>query len=294
MRLLLSLAVAAVCLAVAQAWRLPASRSMKVPATIVSSFFLLGGPLDLATHGLSSSSPVQLVAPAHADFRAAQKRTYFRYTPKFLEGGEFLKSAADAAVDKEDWAAVKKLFEVYPTKMNGSQKDQVDTTDTYVNSHFYRPMTLLAGSFAERGSSEKQRALMDQEVAVKASLDSLSASVLERRGEGLFAGAWGCLNFPVLSLLYFGLFSFTSSAADHKSDPRPLPSPPSIICPPHSPAAACRHGAAAHGSRTQDSSQDRHRRSQGARPFPSSLFALCYHLFCFLFLLIFHLLFFFF
>lgn len=195
-RLLLVLAVAAVCLSVVQAWRLPAgSRGLKVPATLVSSFFLLGAPIDqlLAPSSSSAHHPaLQLVAPAHADFRAAQKRTYFRYTPKLLEGGEFLKSDAGAAVDKEDWAAIKKLFEVYPTKMNGSQKDQVDTTDTYVNSHYYRPMTLLAGSFAERGSSEKQRALMEQQVAIKASLDSLSASVLERRGEGLFAGACAC------------------------------------------------------------------------------------------------------
>ena len=39
------------------------------------------------------------------------------------------------------------------------------SSDSYINVNLYRPMTVFSGSFAERGSSPKQKALMDQEVA---------------------------------------------------------------------------------------------------------------------------------
>ena len=48
-------------------------------------------PQALLTVTLATSS-IELAAPqpAVADFRAAQKRTYFRQTPKLIEGGTFL------------------------------------------------------------------------------------------------------------------------------------------------------------------------------------------------------------
>ena len=172
----LFLCMVAMCAIFANAWKmhphaLPYA-TFKVPLAVASAFFLLGGPLELATHpSLAPSSVSQMVAPAHADVRAAQKRTYFRYSPKLIEGGALLGKEATAAVEKGDWEAIRKIFEVYASKMNGSQKDQVDQTDTYVNSHFYRPMTILAGSFAERGTSEKQRSLIEQEKLLQEALD---------------------------------------------------------------------------------------------------------------------------
>ena len=41
----------------------------------------------------------------------------------------------------------------------------LSSSDSYINVNLYRPMTVFSGSFAERGSSPKQKALMDQEVA---------------------------------------------------------------------------------------------------------------------------------
>lgn len=41
----------------------------------------------------------------------------------------------------------------------------ISSSDSYINVNLYRPMTVFSGSFAERGSSPKQKALMDQEVA---------------------------------------------------------------------------------------------------------------------------------
>ena len=38
-------------------------------------------------------------------------------------------------------------------------------SDSYVNVNLYRPMKVFSGSFAERGQSPKQKALVDQEVA---------------------------------------------------------------------------------------------------------------------------------
>lgn len=37
--------------------------------------------------------------------------------------------------------------------------------DSYINVNLYRPMVVFSGSFAERGQSPKQKALLDQEVA---------------------------------------------------------------------------------------------------------------------------------
>merc|ERR1711908_268366 len=99
---------------------------------------------------------------ANADFRAAQKRTYFRFIPKLMEGREFYMKDLKTAIEKEDWKVVEKYFEEYVTKYNGSVKDEVEATDTFVNSRFLRPMQLFSGTFAERGTSPKQRALAEQ------------------------------------------------------------------------------------------------------------------------------------
>jgi hypothetical protein len=60
-------------------------------------------------------------------------------------------------IAKEDFKVVEKMFEVYVTKYNPNDATQVDQTDRFVDSFLLRPMTVLAGSFAERGSSPKQR-----------------------------------------------------------------------------------------------------------------------------------------
>ena len=83
--------------------------------------------------------------------------TYFRFVPKFVEGTDYFTGELKTAIEKENWSVVEKLFEVYVTKYNANDPSQVDSSDTFANSRFYRPMTILAGSFAERGSSAKQR-----------------------------------------------------------------------------------------------------------------------------------------
>lgn len=156
----------------------------KVSGAIASSFFLIGAPINLIN---DAHEPITLIRPAVADFRAQQKRTFFRYSPKLSEGGIFLKKDVKNAIDNNDWKVIEKMFEEYASKMNGSQKDQVDQTDTYVNNHFLRPMTLLAGSFAERGTSAKQRGLMEQEEVFSAAMLSLEGCVKDTPGQGFFA-----------------------------------------------------------------------------------------------------------
>lgn len=140
-------------------------------------------PLDLNTQ---SNVAVSIVQPANADVRAQQKRTYFRFAPKLKLGCEFYKSDLKKAIDTEDWNAVTKFFEVYVSKYNPNDPTQIDSTDTYVNNHLFRPMTVLSGSFAERGASPKQRALMEQESALEEAMTSLEGCVKTQKESGLF------------------------------------------------------------------------------------------------------------
>lgn len=83
------------------------------------------------------------------------------------------------AIDKDDWSVVGKFFDEYVTKYNPNDKTQVDQTDTYVNNYLFRPMKLLSGSFAERGSSPKQKALNDLEVAFESAMKELEGKSIK-------------------------------------------------------------------------------------------------------------------
>jgi hypothetical protein len=80
------------------------------------------------------------VQPAHAEFRAQQKRTYFRFVPKILKGRDFYKNELKQAIEKEDWAIVSKFFEEYVTRVNPNDPGQVEKTDTFVNENLFRPL----------------------------------------------------------------------------------------------------------------------------------------------------------
>lgn len=153
-----------------------------VAKTILAALFTIS-PLQIDHKPMFS----QLVQPANAEFRAAQKRTYFRFVPKLIEGRDFYKNDLKAAIDSDKWDVVTKFFETYVSKYNPNDPNQVDATDTYVNVHFFRPMTVWSGSFAERGSSAKQRLLLDQIDAFKVAMDDLEGCVKNRNGGGFFA-----------------------------------------------------------------------------------------------------------
>jgi hypothetical protein len=135
----------------------------------------------------TSSNPVShvLVPPAMADFRAQQKRTYFRFVPKLIQGKDFYKTELKTAIDKEDWKVVNKMFEEYVTKKNNAG---VVLTDTYANEFFYRPMTLFAGTFAEKGTSEKTAAMTEQLDLFKESMTDLRYSCEDKPGKFFFQG----------------------------------------------------------------------------------------------------------
>jgi hypothetical protein len=123
-----------------------------------------------------------------ADFRAAQKRTYFRQSPKLIEGGKFLATDLKEAVNTEDYKAISKIFEEYASKVIASRDNEVAQTDTYVNAKFYRPMTVVSGSFAERGTSEKQRILLEQEQAFEKAMRLLEGTTRDMKdGEFFFS-----------------------------------------------------------------------------------------------------------
>ena len=127
------------------------------------------------------------VEVAHADVRAQQKKTYFRFVPKLIVGRDFYKNELKAAIDKEDWPVVQKVFEEYVTRTN-KESGTVEATDTYVRQNLIRPMVVFSGSFAERGSSDKQRALVEQEQKFEAAMASLDSSVNDKAGGFLGTG----------------------------------------------------------------------------------------------------------
>jgi hypothetical protein len=114
-------------------------------------------PIDLMQHS-SSLSQQSFIPMAKAEFRQQQKKTYFRFIPKLKTGLGYYATDLKQAIDKQDYATISKFFEVYVSKYNKNDPNQVDATDTYVNNYLYRPMTVFAGTFAERG---KFTALVD-------------------------------------------------------------------------------------------------------------------------------------
>lgn len=135
----------------------------------------------------SGVTTTMLPQPVHAEFRAAQKRTYFRQTPKLIEGGGFLAGDLKQAVEKEDYRVIEKMFEEYASKVIANRDNEVAQTDTYVNSKFYRPMTILSGSFAEKGTSEKQRKMMEKELKFEEAMKLLQGTTKDMKGDGWFA-----------------------------------------------------------------------------------------------------------
>lgn len=178
MRLLLVLLV----LTYASAWL----NNAVVPADVAKRV-MKAVPQALLTVTLATSS-IELAAPqpAVADFRAAQKRTYFRQTPKFIEGGTFLTKDLKNAVESEDYKVIGDMFDEYATKVIANRDNEVVQTDYFANAKFYRPMTVLAGSFAERGSSEKQRLLMDQEQAFEQAFRVLQGTTKDMKDGDFF------------------------------------------------------------------------------------------------------------
>ena len=76
-------------------------------------------------------SPMNVFTPvqsAHADVRAQQKRTYFRFVPKLIIGRDFYKTQIKDAIDKEDWPVIAKFFEEFVSKYNPNDPTQVDAT----------------------------------------------------------------------------------------------------------------------------------------------------------------------
>lgn len=90
----------------------------KVMSTAFIAVALIGPPVLVFT-------PVQSV---HADVRAQQKRTYFRFVPKLIIGKDFYKTTVKDAIDKEDWPVITKFFEEFVSKYNPNDPTQVDST----------------------------------------------------------------------------------------------------------------------------------------------------------------------
>lgn len=158
--------------------RIAAISLLTIPLSICS--------VELMTNVVHQHSVTMQPSSVLADVRAQQKKTYFRFAPKLNEGKEFYRVDLKEAIDKGNWDVVSKFFAEYVSKVNKNDPGQVQT-DTFVNNNLYRPMTLLSGTFAERGSSIKTRLLLDEEAAFSQAMASLEGCVKDIKGEGFFA-----------------------------------------------------------------------------------------------------------
>jgi hypothetical protein len=149
-------------------------RNVVASTLMTSSIFTSNYVLTPSEIQIDMFRPVVAVA----DFRAQQKSTFFRFSPKLVTGRDYFRSNIKNAIEKEDWEIVKKFFELYPSKINKNDPKQVDAFDSYINSNLYRPMKVLAGSFAERASTDKQRALVEQEAIFEEAMQSLEGKLL--------------------------------------------------------------------------------------------------------------------
>eukprot|EP01036_Dinobryon_divergens_P025509 gene25509-34062_t len=159
---------------------------IKVATKTVAVGFISIGLSNVGDINLIPTS-FSILQPAVADVRAQQKRTYFRFAPKLSTGTAFYGSDLKSAIEKDDWDVVAKFFEEYVSKYNPNDKSQVDQTDSYVNNYILRPMKVLSGSFAERGTSPKQKALADKEVDFEKAMTRLEGCTKDMPGEGFFA-----------------------------------------------------------------------------------------------------------
>jgi hypothetical protein len=112
-----------------------------VPKTI--SKFLSASVIAASLIGPPAAAIFVPTQAAHADVRAQQKRTYFRFVPRLITGRDFYKNELKQAVDKEDWDVVTKFFDTFVVKVNPNDPNQIDQTDTFVNQNFFRPMASL-------------------------------------------------------------------------------------------------------------------------------------------------------
>jgi len=161
-------------------------RMNRIAAISLLTIPLSIGSFEIVSNSISHHSITMQPMSVHADIRAQQKKTYFRFAPKFNEGKGFYKVELKEAIDKGNWDVVSKFFAEYVSKVNKNDPDQVQT-DTFVNNNLYRPMTLLSGTFAERGTSIKTRLLVEEATKFSQAMVSLEGCVKDLKGEGFFA-----------------------------------------------------------------------------------------------------------
>ncbi len=137
--------------------------------------------------GITESSLLS-IQPVQAEFRAAQRSTFFRVVPRFVAGRDYYRTELKTAVEKQQWDAIGKFFELYPSKINKNDPNQIDAYDSYVNKNILRPLKLLTSSSAEKGTSPKQQLLFAKEQEFEQAMALLEGSVKDRKGDGLFAG----------------------------------------------------------------------------------------------------------
>eukprot|EP00291_Cryptomonas_curvata_P001505 CAMPEP_0172179328 /NCGR_PEP_ID=MMETSP1050-20130122/16555_1 /TAXON_ID=233186 /ORGANISM="Cryptomonas curvata, Strain CCAP979/52" /LENGTH=190 /DNA_ID=CAMNT_0012852195 /DNA_START=269 /DNA_END=839 /DNA_ORIENTATION=- len=103
------------------------------------------------------------------------KRAYYRYVPRIEAGRDLFVLDLRTKIDKEAWGDVLKLFLKQSVAQEGSAKAQVnlDIKVSELEKELNIPMEVWVTSFAEKGTSPKQRKLEAQTKALRAALETV-------------------------------------------------------------------------------------------------------------------------
>jgi len=119
------------------------------------------------------------------------KKSYFRWVPRIEAGRDFFVLELGAQIDNQQWAEVLKAFELSSVAQAGSAREAngVSQKSTRVDRELLTPMRVWVTSFAEKGTSPKQRK-MDAQVAILAASMEKIRNAAEKQDADSAEAAW--------------------------------------------------------------------------------------------------------
>jgi hypothetical protein len=112
--------------------------------------------------------------PADAEMALAnRKQSYFRYAPRIKSAEAFFAKDFKAAIDKKDWAAVSKAFELEAQAPSTSMRGNPQRFVNKFEKDLYSPMKIYSQSFAEKGTSPKLTAMLKAEGEMEAAINRI-------------------------------------------------------------------------------------------------------------------------
>lgn len=134
---------------------------------------------DLLFSGFALGSLLVMPQNTFADMTLETfKRAYYRYVPRIEAGRDLYVLNLRSKIDKESWSDIISLFAKQSVAQEGSAKAQVnlDIKVSELEKELLVPMEVWLTSFAEKGTSPKQRKLEAQVQALRTALEAVRAA----------------------------------------------------------------------------------------------------------------------